>query len=171
MNGSGHSQAMDSIKASVDCFVSGAIRLRTSFIEKEKVIRGAVGAVSAAPLTDEIAGAIASYFSTIETELGLVALKVEAQCESNVALVEGLAMGLAGSQGRFARRQIERMREQLKAVMADVARLRHALGSAREQLLAPDSPASDDADLVTFNLVGCTEPLVLRRNRASDPTQ
>lgn len=127
---------MDRIKAVVDGFVTNSIRLRSSFLDREKTIREATTTISATPLTPEIASAVARYFSTIEAELGIVALKVEGQFESNIALVENMAARLAGSQGRFARRQIERMRDQLKAVLGDITRLRGELREARERMPA-----------------------------------
>lgn len=130
------SGALDGIKTVVDGFVAGTIRLRSSFLDREKTIREATATISAAPLTPEIASAVAQYFSTIEAELGIVALKVEGQCESNIALVENMAARLAGSQGRFARRQIERMRDQLRAAMGDIARLRGDLREAKERMPA-----------------------------------
>ncbi len=77
---------MDRIKTVVDGFVANSIRLRSSFLDREKTIREATATISAAPLTPEMASAVARYFSTIEAELGIVALKVESQFESNIAL-------------------------------------------------------------------------------------
>ena len=128
---------MDRIKTVVDGFVAGTIRLRSSFLDREKTIREATATISAAPLTPEIASAVARYFSTIEAELGIVALKVEGQCESSIALVENMAARLTGSQGRFARRQIERMRDQLKGALGDITRIRGELGQARSRIISP----------------------------------
>ncbi len=134
---------MDRIKTVVDGFVANSIRLRSSFLDREKTIREATATISAAPLTPEMASAVARYFSTIKAELGIVALKVESQFESNIALVENMAARLAGSQGRFARRQIERMRDQLKGALGDITRLRGDLREARERMLASSGwPAS-----------------------------
>jgi len=126
------------IKTLVDGFVSNTIRQRSAFLDIEKTIREAMAVISAAPLSADQVATLAAFIAKNETHLGLTGLQMEMKAKANVAAIETSARTITGSQGRFAQRQIERMRDQLDAVQGDITRLRDELLVMRKRLLEPD---------------------------------